>query len=150
MIDVDLTSEQTATLSSSGLDVASVGMQDVPWDNVGIDNVAAAKEATNRLLALGHSPSGRRSNRQRQDPRHRRAETGVRVGPSRTRRRRAPDWVIEAGYTIEGGRQAMSELLRRRGNLPTAVFAGCDEVAFGALMALKEHGLSCPEDISIR
>ena len=43
----------------------------------------------------------------------------------------------------------MSELVRHRGDLPSAAFAVCDEVAFGALMALKEHGLSCPEDISI-
>lgn len=39
--------------------------------------------------------------------------------------------------------QAMCELVQRRGVLPTAVVAGCDKVAFGALMALKERGLSC-------
>lgn len=44
----------------------------------------------------------------------------------------------------------MCELVQRRGALPTAVVAGCDKVAFGALMALKERGLSCPEDFSMR
>jgi DNA-binding LacI/PurR family transcriptional regulator len=152
MIDVDLTSEQTATLSSSGLEVASVGMHDVPWDNVGIDNVAAAKEATDRLLALGHWDIAFLAGAQTGNGKTRATEERKRGFELALAEHDAvvhPDWVIEAGYTIEGGRQAMSELIRHRGDLPTAVFAGCDEVAFGALMALKEHGLSCPEDISI-
>jgi DNA-binding LacI/PurR family transcriptional regulator len=152
MIDVDLTPAQTAALSASGLAITSVGMHDVPWDNVGIDNEAAAKEATNRLLTLGHWDIA--------------FLAGVQTGNGKTQataeRRRGfesaladhdvvvnPDWVIEAGYTVEGGRKAMSEIIQHRGNLPSAVFAVCDEVAFGAFMALKEHGLSCPEDISM-
>ena len=152
MIDIDLTPVQTAALSASGLAVASVGMHDVPWDNVGIDNEAAAKEATNRLLALGHWDIAFLAGEQ--------AGNGTTVATAERRRGFEsalaqhnvvvnPDWVIEAGYTVQGGQKAMSEIIQHRGNLPSAVFAGCDEVAFGALMALKEHGLSCPEDISI-
>ncbi|MDV8146944.1 LacI family DNA-binding transcriptional regulator [Arthrobacter sp. B10-11] len=152
MIDVDLTPHQTAALSASGLEVASVGMHDVPWDNVGIDNVAAAQEATNKLLALGHwdiaflagTQTGNGKTRATDERRQ-----GFELALAEHDAVPHPDWVVEAGYTVEGGRQAMSELIRHRGNLPTAVFAGCDEVAFGALMALKEHGLSCPEDISL-
>ena len=152
MIDVDLTPLQTAALSSSGLEVASVGMHDVPWDNVGIDNVAAAKEATNRLLALGHwdiaflagTETGNGKTRATEERRR-----GFELALAEHDAVPHPDWVVEAGYTIEGGRQAMSELIQHRGGLPTAVFAGCDEAAFGALMAMKDLGLSCPEDISV-
>lgn len=152
MIDIDLTAAQTTALSASGLPVASVGMNDVPWDNVGIDNVASAREATNRLLMLGHwdiaflAGEERGNGRTMATAERRRgfesalAEHDVVVNP---------DWVIEAGYTVDGGRNAMSEIIQHRGSLPSAVFAGCDEVAFGALMAMKEHGLSCPEDISM-
>ena len=38
---------ELAAVAGSGLAVASVGMHDVPWDNVGIDNVEAARAATN-------------------------------------------------------------------------------------------------------
>lgn len=42
----------------------------------------------------------------------------------------------------------MNELISYRGR-PTAVVAGCDEIAFGALKALEEHGLVTPEDPSL-
>jgi DNA-binding LacI/PurR family transcriptional regulator len=42
----------------------------------------------------------------------------------------------------------MTELVENR-RMPSAVFAGCDEPAFGALMALRELGLSAPKNLSI-
>ena len=43
----------------------------------------------------------------------------------------------------------MAELLDRPGEPPTAVFCHTDELAFGALAALRHHGLHCPTDISV-
>jgi DNA-binding LacI/PurR family transcriptional regulator len=59
-----------------------------------------------------------------------------------------PDFDIDTQPSIGGGHASMNELISNRG-LPTAVFAACDEIAFGALRALEEHGLSSPEDVSI-
>ena len=59
-----------------------------------------------------------------------------------------PDLVLEAGSSIEGGRLAMIELIENR-RMPSAILAGCDETAFGALMALRDHGLSAPKNMSI-
>lgn len=56
--------------------------------------------------------------------------------------------VVSTSYTREGGHQGMSELLARP-RLPTAVFAGADIVAMGALEAVAEAGLSVPDDISV-
>jgi DNA-binding LacI/PurR family transcriptional regulator len=42
----------------------------------------------------------------------------------------------------------MRELLSR-GDLPTAIFAACDEMAMGALRALRQAHLRVPDDISI-
>ncbi len=39
--------------------------------------------------------------------------------------------------------------LIENGRMPSAIFAGCDETAFGTLMALREFGLSAPENVSI-
>jgi LacI family transcriptional regulator len=53
-----------------------------------------------------------------------------------------------ADYTVEGGRLAMHRLLaRRQGHL--CVFAANDLMALGALSAVREAGLRCPEEVSI-
>ncbi|TDC84936.1 LacI family DNA-binding transcriptional regulator [Actinomadura sp. 7K507] len=51
-------------------------------------------------------------------------------------------------YTEEGGYEGARELLGRSPR-PTAIFAGADQAAFGALAAVHEAGLSVPTDISI-
>jgi LacI family transcriptional regulator len=56
--------------------------------------------------------------------------------------------VENADYTVEGGRLAMQRLLaRNRGHL--CVFAANDLMALGAMSAVREAGLRCPEDVSI-
>jgi len=151
LLNVDLDAEEIDALAGSGLAVASVGMSGVPWDNVGIDDEHAAWAATSHLLELGHWDlavlSGRelgghsvRTSNNRLDGFSRAlAEHDLTVHP---------DLVVNAGSSIEGGRSAMTELIAHRG-LPSALFADCDEIAFGALMALREHGLGAPKDVSV-
>ena len=47
------------------------------------------------------------------------------------------------------GERAMEALLARPGTRPTALFCHSDELAFGAMAALRRHGVSCPGDVSI-
>ena len=49
---------------------------------------------------------------------------------------------------MESGYQMMNEILEKK-QLPTAVFAASDQIAFGALKAIREHDLNIPEDISL-
>jgi LacI family transcriptional regulator len=52
--------------------------------------------------------------------------------------------------TAAEGRRVVSAMLRENHDArPTAIFAHNDALAFGAFTALREHGLSCPEDISL-
>lgn len=51
--------------------------------------------------------------------------------------------------TMEGAYNDMHKILQLKPSLPTALFADNDIIAFGAIKALKEHGLRIPEDISI-
>lgn len=46
-----------------------------------------------------------------------------------------PDLVLAAGSSIDGGRPATIELIENR-RMPSAILAGCDGTAFGALLAL--------------
>lgn len=60
----------------------------------------------------------------------------------------AEDHIVEGAFTRDGGHAAMSELLRR-GLDATCVFAVTDVMAIGALSALREAGLSVPDDVSL-
>ncbi|HLV59134.1 MAG TPA: LacI family DNA-binding transcriptional regulator [Natronosporangium sp.] len=51
--------------------------------------------------------------------------------------------------TVEEGRRLMHLVLQRSAQRPTAVFAHNDLIAIGAIEALHEAGLSCPEDVSV-
>jgi LacI family transcriptional regulator len=55
----------------------------------------------------------------------------------------------EATPTAEEGSRLMARLLDGKGPRPTAVFAHNDLMAIGALAALRERGLRCPEDMSV-
>ncbi len=55
----------------------------------------------------------------------------------------------EGEYTVEGGRQAMHRLLERPHLGHVCVFAANDMMALGAMMAVREAGLRCPDDVSI-
>ena len=61
------------------------------------------------------------------------------------------DPVVIAGdaYSVESGRLGMDALLRRPGAHPTGIVAGNDLMAIGALHALRDHALRCPQDVSV-
>jgi LacI family transcriptional regulator len=56
--------------------------------------------------------------------------------------------IVNGNFQFDGGYKAMKELLETRPH-PTAVFAGNDFQAMGAIQAIREAGLSVPGDISI-
>ncbi|MBJ6359997.1 LacI family DNA-binding transcriptional regulator [Paenibacillus sp. GCM10012307] len=58
--------------------------------------------------------------------------------------------IIPSDYYAPDGYEAMMQLLEEsRETLPTAVIAMNDMVAIGAIRAMKDRGLSCPEHIAI-
>lgn len=71
---------------------------------------------------------------------------GFREGATRMHARLIP--TAPAAPTIEGGHRLMSDLLHQP-ERPTAVFAHNDLMAVGAIEAIRDAGLSCPEDISV-
>lgn len=57
--------------------------------------------------------------------------------------------VPASALTIEAGEHAMDALLSDARPRPTAVIAGNDLVALGALRSMRTHRLQCPDDISV-
>jgi len=148
LLNVGLAPGEVEALVACGLPVASVGMRNVPWDNVGIDDEHAAWQATQHLLGLGHWDLAVLSSNEHpvvtETPRFR----GFRRALDEHHLTVHPDSVVAAGPSIDDGRRAMAELITR-GARPTAVFAHCDEAAFGVLTTLREHGLSVPKHVSV-
>ena len=141
--------DELARLERLARPVTIVGA-DVPGaSTVRIDDVAAARTATEHLIELGHrriafvggeglldftAPVARLAGY-----RESLAAAGIPLDPALQ---------ADGGFTLSGGTTAGRELLDRD-TRPTAVFAASDEMAFGILKAARDLGLDVPGDVSV-
>jgi DNA-binding LacI/PurR family transcriptional regulator len=116
-----------------------------------IDDTQAARVAVRHLVELGHrriaSIGGDLVSRRPSGPGVRRT-AGYRAALADSGLDVRPGWIRDGGFTPEGARREAVELLTA-GDRPTAVFCQSDEMAFGALGAVRELGLRCPQDVSV-
>jgi LacI family transcriptional regulator len=116
-------------------------------DSVTINNAEGSFTATSYLIDLGHQ--------------HLAAITGpLRLTNSQDRLKgfkravrqagleAAPEYLQETTFDKAGG-YARTKILLRMVPRPTAIMACNDMIALGALQAIREAGLRCPEDISL-
>jgi len=114
---------------------------------VGVDNTLAADNATRYLLSLGHRSiaiitgdisSGTSSDRLKG---FLQALRSAKIRPDRS--------MIYSGHNdMESGRHHAMQLLKRA-QRPTAIFCTNNMMALGALEAIQEVGLGCPDEISL-
>lgn len=128
-----------------GCETISSELADLP--SVHIDNVAAAREATNYLISQGHEHIGmiygQATSLLTKD-----RELGYRAAMKQAKLPIREGWVAEGQLTIAGARQATRELLNHS-HRPTAIFCANDEMAIGCLHEVKAAGLSVPGDVSV-
>jgi LacI family transcriptional regulator len=123
-------------------------------DSVYVENVKGAYTATMHLISLGHKRIGMLNASLRSQPGRERLEgfmqamreAGMEIDPELTRS--STSNVLD-GFTRECGYELMKELLQLGPRKPTAVLVSSDIQAAGALWALEEEGLRCPDDIAI-
>lgn len=112
--------------------------------SMAVDNAGGARSAVEHLLALG---------------RRHIAHVGGPTGNVEARQRKQGylDAIVQAGhgpilaqgeFTQASGFAATSALLAS-GQTPDAIFAGNDAMAIGALLAIQEAGLRCPDDVAV-
>lgn len=153
LVATPLTADDVAVLTRlplPGVTVSS-GTRVPGWPGVRIDDVAAARTATEHLLSLGHRRIAHISGDSADElayTTHLDRRRGYREALLAAGISPDPQLDIEAQFTVDGGSRATSELLRR-GEPPTAIFAACDEMAMGAMATLRLAGLRVPEDISV-
>jgi LacI family transcriptional regulator, galactose operon repressor len=122
------------------------------YDSVNDDDIAGAALVVDHLADLGHRRithiEHHETDRVRllEMPNAQRAD-GYRQAMHARRLTDEID-IASTTYTHQGGYLGAKELLARR-QRPTAIFAGADVVALGALEAIAEAGLSVPGDISV-
>ena len=151
LVDVLCGDDGAAALTTLDTPVVVLGEQLTSVSSAWVDNVAGGALAARHLLSLGHRHIGVvRGNSHLEAPwsvpddrsngfTAALAHDGVTVDPG---------LVVDGRFSIQGGRVAMNELLSLT-TPPTAVFCMSDEMAFGALQAVRERGLVAGSDISI-
>ena len=112
------------------------------------DDVRGARLATAHLADLGHTALAQLRGPEDVSSFNGRTEGYRQIVAERRCRDLSSDETAREPTTQEGKRLA-ERLLRRGRNRPTAIFAQNDLMAIGALEALSEAGLRCPDDISI-
>ncbi|WP_091226592.1 LacI family DNA-binding transcriptional regulator [Microbacterium sp. 3J1] len=131
--------------------IVSVGPYSEGSSAVSIDDVAAARIATEHLIELGHTHiafvGGSSTPEDLSFGDARRVEGYVEAlsaaGLSDGAR------IAHAPPTMPGGYAAAVELLGDRRGRPTAVVGVCDETAIGAMIAARRLGIAVPTELSI-
>ncbi|MBV9750112.1 MAG: LacI family DNA-binding transcriptional regulator [Acetobacteraceae bacterium] len=126
--------------------IVSERVAGAPMPMVGIDNAAAASLAVQHLRGLGHRRiahiAGPEGNVLTED---RVRGYCAALGGGVTSLPRA---VAHGDFSIESGRQAACALMQGR-QRPTAMFAANDEMAMGAIIAMKALGADVPGEVSV-
>lgn len=119
----------------------------VPVHSVAANNRMGAFQATSHLLEFGHE------------------RVGLMNGPDTTKSSREkfegfsealasfgltlrPEWVTSCDFAVEDSYEAAQRLLYAE-DRPTAVFAGDDPIAIGAIRAFHQAGVSVPRDVAV-
>lgn len=151
LIDVLLRAEEITVLADEHANVVTVGQRTEAFPSVTVDDRAAAADITRHLVELGHRRIGLigasdDSVMRFEVPSERvsgfadvLASAGIRRDPT----------IEDVGnFSVKGGGEAMARLLAHP-EPPTAIIALSDEMAMGAIGALRERGLDAPRDLSI-
>lgn len=151
-VSIQLDDDETQELLELGIPVIAIGGPNPRLATLTVNDFEVAQMATDHLLTLGHRtiahiganpefdidfhvPTTRRLGFE-----HALREAGVEPIPA---------LYEPADFTIDGGYRAAKQLLGRPHGRPTAIFAGSDEMAIGALLAARDLGFRVPDDLSI-
>ncbi|MEV8250392.1 LacI family DNA-binding transcriptional regulator [Microbacterium sp. NPDC076768] len=118
---------------------------------VSIDDVAAARIATEHLIELGHTniafiggPTGEAPESFGDERRLCGYQDALAAAGISAKAR-----VVAAAPTMPGGYAAAAGLLGDRRHRPTAIIGVCDEAAIGAIIAARRLGIAVPTELSV-
>ena len=150
VLSLDPDSSALGGLLESEAPTVLVGTKWPGVPSVRIDDESAARLATQHLLNLGHRRVGMIAGRPGRSPflAERARKRGFEAAVAGTLPGAGPPEAAYGDFTVDGGETAMNALLAQP-DPPTAVFVMSDEMAFGAMRALRMHGLVVGSDVSL-
>ncbi len=116
--------------------------------SVHINNVQESIKAVQYLIDLGHSNIAMISGDYKDIESGALRVKGYKRALEENNIEFKPELIFEGDFKIDSGIKAMEKILKIKPR-PTAVFAGSDEMAVGAIKTIKKAGLKVPEDISV-
>lgn len=110
------------------------------------DNAGGIAEAVDHLLRLGHRRIAHFAGPDDFSTTRSRAEAFTKATSAAGV---SGEIIPRVALTADAGERAMDALLARESPVPTAIVAGNDLVALGAIRSMRAHGLDCPRDVSV-
>ncbi|MFC6354564.1 LacI family DNA-binding transcriptional regulator [Luethyella okanaganae] len=149
-VGVELSAKELELLTRLGKPIVGVGVPIEGIPSLSIDDMTAARLATEHLISLGHTRIAHIGGGQAERMGH--SVHGKRLAGFRQAMDAAglPDgdfWPTEMSMPdgFSAALQALGDPRRR----PTAVFAACDEIAFGTMIAAQRLGIQVPGELSV-
>jgi DNA-binding LacI/PurR family transcriptional regulator len=150
-VGIELSPHEVTMLHSLGKPIVGIGGAVDGITTISIDDVETARRATEHLLSLGHTRIvhlGGDPEEQMDFHVHSQRLTGV------NRAMEAAgltphDHFHPAVFSIPGGYEAGLSLLADPRSRPTAIVAGCDEIAIGVIIAARQLGIQIPSQLSV-
>jgi LacI family transcriptional regulator len=149
-ITSELTEADLAALSRARLPLVIIDPADVPQPDitsVGSTNFAGGMSVAQYLLDLGHrriayigGPPTSACNQAR--------ISGFRSAMDAAGAEVPKEYIWLSNFLYDDGLAGASTMLELP-NPPTAIFAGCDEIAVGVMEAARARGLRIPDDLSV-
>ncbi len=150
-VGIELTAAEIELLHSLGKPIVGLGGHIDEISTLSIDDVETARLATAHIISLGHTQImhlGGDQNEQMDFRVHAQRLSGFKRAlqeanlPGGDNFRAVP-------FTIPGGYATALQLLADPRTRPTAIVAGCDEIAIGVILAARQLGIQVPNQLSV-
>lgn len=148
VVGADHLDETWSMLANATVPVVLTWSFDPRLPSIGFDNERAGRLIADHLLDLGHRRFGMISGFTHANDRARARIAGVRAALGARGLELASSCVVEAPFTLAGGRAAVAELLALA-EPPTAIICGNDLLAAGALFGAQAGGVKVPQELSV-
>ena len=150
-VGISLSTLEVRSLNALGKPIVGIGGEIPAISTLSIDDTSASRFLTDHLVSLGHTRImhlGGDQHQQMDFAVHSQRLAGVRqalatAGLSHPRDFRA------VAYSIPGGYAGALAVLSDPSTRPTAIVAGCDEIAIGVILAARQLGIAVPAELSV-
>jgi len=150
-VGIALSPSEVGLLHGLGKPIAGIGGAIAGISTLSIDDVAATRMATEHVIGLGHTRImhfGGDLDEQMDFVVHAQRLAGFRGALADAGITQSDDFRATP-FSIPGGFEVGLAVLADPRSRPTAIVAGCDEIAIGVILAARQLGIQVPQQLSV-